>query len=128
MVTMLNLLTVSVWQQFAANAEPLCKAVKQFLSLFKSGCNKRRKTDQDCVCLSFILLLLKFIRKENFPLKCKDFSVSLKCIIVAIKLLFSVYPFWRQMITKLEHLLLFFPFANICTNDMIKWLKIQCFC
>ena len=115
---------MSVWQQFAANAEPLCKAVKQFLLRLKAVVTKEERP----TCLSFILLLLKFTRKENFPLKCKDFSVSLKCIIAAIKLLFSVYPFWRQMITKLEQLVAFFPFANIFTNDMIKWLKIQCFC
>ena len=37
-------------------------------------------------------------------MKCRDFSVLLKCIIFAIKLFFSVYPFWRQGITKFEQL------------------------
>ena len=60
--------------------------------MFKSHCNKRRKVSQDHVWVNFVLLSLKFAKKEYFLLKYRDFSVLRIHVTFAIILLFSVNP------------------------------------
>ena len=78
--------------QCATNVESLRKARKQFLPRLKDVVTKKK--DRSRPCLSKLCsAIIKIYQKKKIPLKCRDFSVLFKHIVVSIKLLFSVYAF-----------------------------------
>ena len=74
-----------MWDQCATNVEPLSKAIKQFLPCLKAVVTKKERP--------IYSVIIKFIRKDDFSLKYRDFSALFKRIIFAIKSLFPVCPF-----------------------------------